>query len=517
MDLSHYLDQGEFDSHGRFTMDPLRARELLRQYVLPDPRHYAVSLVSFLVGMGAGSVSVQAFSDRLEIKATGLELPRELLGNPLEGLLSGRDHPVLRELALGMNAALGVANQILLRSGGFEGRYGQRFEVSESPGEHTLFVVQTRPGGELEALSCFANCSVDIFVQGRKISAALDPPSDCFVLELAGKGLALGDHPARHVLAHPAPLQAACWLGQIPPRCSWVYLGRTYETALPWTPGDLGLQLWVACDHLDRDLSLQHLQQNERYQSVCEYLRAQLARGLDEVLELFLGGWQPPQLRPVVLYALEHLAAGGQLELALELQRALGVRGRTDQLRLDLLERRTVVSFEAEGTELIEAARAFQAIKGARHHVSSHLLFRAGEAAYKAGDYAQAARFFEPYLLPDPPRSEEVRAQHGHCLLLTGKLQEARHHLSRAIRAGGEHSWVTEALEDLATVDAALGYPKEAFQTLHKVLSRRQALAGSRSSSLGLVLRKMAALSNQMGDSKGVDQYERWAASLDQQ
>lgn len=516
MDLSEYLSQGRLDSQGRFTLDPVRARELLRQYVLPNPRHYVLNLVSFLIGMGASSVSLQAFSDRLEIRGAGLVLPREILQNPLEGLFSAQRQPVLRELALGLNAALGLAPTILLRSGHCEGRYGKEFVIGEFPGDETALIVQTPPNGELEALAgCFSECAVDVTVQGKKINSPQRPPSDCFVLELGGTGLAHSHHGARHVMAHPAPLQAAAWLGSVPPRCCWVYLGRSYEMPLPWSLGDLGLQLWVACDQPDRDLSLQKLVVNQRYQGICDYLREQFSRGLDEVLELFLGGWRPPQLRPVVLYALERMAAGNHLELALELQRALGSHSRLDQLRLDLLERRTVVDFEVSGPDLAEAARAFQAIRGARHHLSSRMLFRAGEEAFAAGDYAQAARFFGPYLMTDPNRADQIRAQYGQSLLMVGQLQEARHHLSRAIRAGGEQPWVVEALENLASVDAALGYPKEALQILVQVLSRRQALVGSRSPSLGLVLSKLATLSAELGDAKGVSQYESWIRSLD--
>jgi tetratricopeptide (TPR) repeat protein len=516
MDLSQYLEQGHLDSHGRFTMDPARARELLRQYVLPDPSHYVLSLVSFLVGMGARSVEVKAFPDRLEVAGAGLVLPPELLANPLEGLFSGRDQPVLRELALGMNAALGLARTVLLRSGGREGRYAKEFTVAEFAGEETVFVVYSRPAGELEALAGqFCHCPVDVILQGQKVNTPLAPPPDCFVLDLGGQGLAMLEPSARHVITHPAPVQASCWLGRLTPSCCWVYLGRSYQMPVPWSLGDLGLQLWVACDQLDRDLSLQRVLANERYQRICDYLKEQISRGLDEVLELFLGGWQPRQLRQIVLYALERAASGNQPQLALELQQALGVHSRVDQLRLDLLERRTVAEIEVSGPDLAEAARAYQAIKGPRHHLTSRMLFRAGEQAYAAGDYAQAARFYGPYLAADPVRADQVRAQYGHCLLQQGKLQEARFHLSRAIKAGGDRTWVVEALEHLASVDAALGNPQDAFQTLLQVLSRRQAVAGSRSPSLGLVLRKLAALSAELGDPKGVTQYEQWAATLE--
>ena len=97
---------------------------------------------------------------------------------------------------------------------------------------------------------------------------------------------------------------------------------------------------------------------------------------------------------------------------------------RLDQLRLDLLERRTPPEFEGSPAELWEAARAYLAIKWPRHHATTRLLFRAGEQAYLKGDYARAARCFAPFLSNDPPRSGQVRAQHGHCLLMQGQLQE---------------------------------------------------------------------------------------------
>ncbi len=516
MDLSQYLEQGQFDSQGRFTMDPARARQLLRDYALPEG-HYVLSLVCFLIGMGASAVRVQVLADRLEIRGEGVVLPRELLANPLEGLFSARRQPALRELALGMNAALARARSVTLRSGGQQGRYAKEFELSEWQGEETIFVVEGRPARELEALAGqFEDCQAQVWLQGQSLSAPGAPPPDCFVLELAGGGLAPLEHPARYCKEHPAPLQARFWLAEnTEGKCGWIYLGRTYAMPLPFQLEGLDMRMWVACNYLGRDLSLQNVLEDETYGRICAYLRQQLAAGLDEVLELYLGGWRPPQLRPVVLWALERAGLAGQPGLALELQQALGIDNRLDQLRLDLLERRTPPEFEGSPAELWEAARAYLAIKGPRHHATTRLLFRAGEQAYLKGDYARAARCFAPFLSNDPPRSGQVRAQHGHCLLMQGQLQEARHHLTQAVRGGGEQAWVPTAMENLAAVDAALGCPKEASQTLLQVLSRRQAVVGSQSRELGLVLNKLVALSRAQGDAKGAAKYQQWADSLD--
>jgi len=284
---------------------------------------------------------------------------------------------------------------------------------------------------------------------------------------------------------------------------------------MPWTVGELGMQLWIACDQLDRDLSLQRIVENERYQRICEYVREQLARGLDEVVELFLGGWQPSPLRPLVLHALEQAAAKNQPALALELQQALGAGTPLDRFRLALLERRVVPVLGGTANELWEAARAHLAIRGPLHHQTSRLLFQAGEKAYEGKDFALAARCFGPYLATDPVRSEEVRAQHGHCLLLEGKLHEARHHLTRAVSGRGQQEWVVTAMENLAAVDSALGCPQEALDMLVEVLSRRQGRVGNRSPELGLVLRKLAAPNSTLGYSKELAHYQKWANSLE--
>lgn len=516
MDLSQYLQQGEFDSQGRFTMDPARARELLRDYALPNPRHYVLCLVSFLIGMGAFKVHVRVQNDSLEIRGEDVVLPRELLANPLEGLFSGRGHPALRELALGVNAALGVAPRVTLRSGGLEGRYAAEFTLAESDGEETVFGIECRPAGELEALDgAFTYSQAEVWLQGRRLSTPLLAPTDCFVLELAGSGLSCVEHPAHHAVEHPAPLHASIWLGGPQAGCTWIYLGRSYPMPLPFQLEGLGMQMWIACEDLDRDLSLQTVLDNQRYQRICHYLRQQLARGLEQALERFLGGWRPPQMRAVVVWAVERAAAAERQPLALELQHALGIHNRLDQLRLDLLERRSPPEFEGSPEEVREAARAYLAIRGPRHHSTARLLFRAGEQAYAQADYAQAALCFGPFLATDPPRSGEVRAQYGHCLLMQGQLQEARHHLGLAVRGGGQQTWVLTAMENLAAVDAALGCPQEASHTLLQVLSRRQALVGSRSRELGLVLSKLVTLSASLGDAKGVARYQQWADSLD--
>ncbi|MCA9795794.1 MAG: hypothetical protein KC910_28500, partial [Candidatus Eremiobacteraeota bacterium] len=56
--LGQYREAGSVDSEGRFTLDPRRARELLREFQLAQPEFYILHLLSYAVAAGADSIEV---------------------------------------------------------------------------------------------------------------------------------------------------------------------------------------------------------------------------------------------------------------------------------------------------------------------------------------------------------------------------------------------------------------------------------------------------------------------------
>jgi hypothetical protein len=553
--ISQFLEglqqQGAHESSGRFTLDPRRARELLRNCQLAEQHHYILCLISFMVGMGARGLRLECSPDRVELIGEGLVIPREILANPLEGLFSARPNPALRELAIGINSALGYAQATLqLRSSdGYQGLYtNQAFDCQPWPGEdkqETCCTLQRRadPQKEIEAVSRFFNfCPLPLTVQGKALSAALEPPQNCLAIELfptqagAGQRLRLDGSPALVRRRCPAPLHACIWVGEaVEPVCRWIFLGRTYEKPLPWSvlQGELPIQMWVACDQLDKDLSMAQLLDNDRYTRVTHFLRSAFLQEVDGLLEQVLqpGAFTAPdmaRLRPLVVFGLEACARAAALPQALELQRALlnypatAQQTRLDQYRLSLLRDPTDSQPEPADSleELWEASRASLAIRGARSHKTAQLLFQCGEAAYQAGRHELVVACLGPYLTIHAARAEATRALYGHSLLMLGRFHEARLHLNRSLSAWRTDSdmpeWALQALEHLATSQAQLGETREAAKTLADVLRRRQALAGSRSRSLGLILLRLAALCRKLDDSKTANHYENWAQQLDQ-
>ena len=402
----------------------------MRDCQLAEAHHYILCLVSFLVGMGARSIWLDSQKDQLELRAEGLTVPQNILANPLEGLFSAQRSPALRELAIGVNSALSYAGaRLQLRSSdGFQGEYDNNAFVCQPwPGEDKLETVCTvlrraDPKLEIEAVrEHFAYCPIAVHVQGQKISATLQAPADSLVVQICptesgpGQQLQVAAASVMETIRRPAPLHACIWVGGAasPGVASWIFLGRTYPKAMPWQAlrGELPIQMWVACDHLDKDLSLGQLVENERYAKVCEFLRQTFLQAIDGLLEQVLRPGQFSQaqmtvLRPLVIYAIEASARASAFAVALELQKTLAAVGwnpsqtSLDHYRLDLLRDSTRnVDLDLGSRpepdqsleELWEATRASLAIRGAQNHKTTQILYRCGEMAYEAGRYDIAA------------------------------------------------------------------------------------------------------------------------------
>jgi len=551
--ISQYLEdlqqQGLRDSSGQFTLDPRRAKEFLRDCQLREKHHYVLCLVSFLIGQGARSISLDSYPDRIEIKGQGITLDREILANPFEGLFASQGRPALRELAIGINSALIYPqSRMLLRSSdGIQGHYqGDQFKCEAWEGLDLQEVHCTlwRKGEarlEPEATAQHFACSpVPLTVQGNPLPSSIPNPDNCLVLEiLPGRPqvqlLRHSNPTVHHQLTRPGPFHALFWVGEGEPVCRWIHLGRCYEKPLPWRFRQVPLQMWVACDLLDKDLSLSQLVENERYQRASALLHEYFVQGLDQVLERVLqpGGFLSDQMRairPLIDQALEVSAQQGQRQLALELQKSListpasPEAHRLDQFRMSLLtqaENPTVPEPEFLD-ELWSMARASLAILGPRQRLTQQLLFRSAEAAFHAQRHDLVVAALGPYLqaLPSSTKTAQVQAQYGHSLLQRGRIHEAYRQLNQSATLNAQlkepPEWSLQAMEDLATCQAQLGDHREAAKMLADVLRQRQAQWGSRSTRLGLLLRRLAEICRKLNETQTADHYEKWANQLDE-
>ncbi|MCA9797529.1 MAG: hypothetical protein KC910_37210, partial [Candidatus Eremiobacteraeota bacterium] len=194
--LAQLQQEGALDSQGFFTLDPSRARELLRHFQLARPEHYVLNLVSFLVGSGARGITVTTGPKRLTIRAVGAVVDATLLANPLAGLFAHSQGRALGELAIGVNSALGLPGAtVVVRSWdgkiGLAGHYQQESFQTENwhPEDTTPAIVvevshqiQSRYFEEAEALrSWFEHCPIPIELDGEDITRPLGGPQGAFL------------------------------------------------------------------------------------------------------------------------------------------------------------------------------------------------------------------------------------------------------------------------------------------------------------------------------------------------
>ena len=542
--MEQFQQQANLDSRGRFTLDPRRARELLRNLQLPDPYLYIVCLTSFLIGMGARHILLTTHGP-IQLVGEGACLSEEIVANPLGGLFSGHTGSAYRELAIGLNTVLGIpgARVELLSLGadqGFEGHYADdRFSCTPVAGSGqpgiTLTIHRQATGKqpplsrEAEAVEAhFGFCPVVMAINGRTLSSQLsvDPNSTTLGLHSrqASPACALDLSQAALIHEHAGPVQALIEFGSPREACHWIYLGRSYERRLPWRlePGDLKLEMWISCDRVDKDLSQSELVDNERYQKVVNFLKAALSRALDELLERVLTQPLTPtdrqRLHPLLVYCVETSARRGQIGLALQLQQRLASGSDMDQYRLRLLQEGQHPRFQGYSRveasndldELWQVARANLALRGPTHPQAREVILHCGQRAYSSKNYEMALNCW----LPIPGwRESALSGPVGHCFLELGRFEEAR----TALREGLLHNkdaHSTALQELLAVAEAQLGHLREAALLLAEVLRAKQAQFGNRSAQLGITLERLALLCRQMKEDKTAAHYESWARNL---
>ncbi len=116
--------EGQVDSVGRFTLDPVKAREKLQKFQLVDAHRYVLELVQAAVLRGATDIGFDIDADDMHMRFDGAVFSAEELGDVWGSIFADGDERLLRgvrQLALGLNAALGLGpKRIVVRSGGQE-------------------------------------------------------------------------------------------------------------------------------------------------------------------------------------------------------------------------------------------------------------------------------------------------------------------------------------------------------------------------------------------------------------
>lgn len=142
--------EGEVDSVGRFTLDPVKAREKLQKFQLVDAHRYVLELVQAAVLRGSRAITFDIDADDMHMRFDGAAFTAAELADLWGSIFADGDDRLLRgvrQLALGLNAALGLGpRRIVVRSGDQELRLApgsaETHRTIEAQAETTIHVAQ---------------------------------------------------------------------------------------------------------------------------------------------------------------------------------------------------------------------------------------------------------------------------------------------------------------------------------------------------------------------------------------
>lgn len=110
--LDALREGGDVDSHGRFTLDRAQARAKMQKFQLADARRYVLELVQAAVLRGATAIEFAIDADDMRMRFDGPPFTAAELDDLWGSIFADGDARPLRavrQLALGLNAALGLA------------------------------------------------------------------------------------------------------------------------------------------------------------------------------------------------------------------------------------------------------------------------------------------------------------------------------------------------------------------------------------------------------------------------
>ncbi len=293
--LQDFLQEfgGEVDSSGAFTLDAKKARQKMKRFQLADPHEYACHFLAAAVLAQASQVAVHCDADDLIFECDGQTLGRVELEQVFSSLLAGFENDqtrLLRELAIGLNAALGFSPAYIhLDSGGHrlaltEGSEklsqepreggGFRIHVRQRASWRTLVRFYKKFEGLLPEAASLVERSVWAPVQLRVNQQAREAP-ESLGQQLVGLRWYHPDHqltlpqleaPVVLEQAPPGPYTGLLLLG--PSRgCDLVLDGLTYSVKL-----DLPMKAIVGC-RLPKNVSQSELVESPALESLKSHLK----------------------------------------------------------------------------------------------------------------------------------------------------------------------------------------------------------------------------------------------------
>ena len=555
--LLHEYKQNGVDSEGQFTLNPIRARELLEQFQLPEPSHYALHLVSFLIGAGARGVSIFSSKGQIRYEAPGAQLDIDTLKSPFSVLLKSGASAHLSELALALNTVLGQPNTRV------EVSYGKSLAtytseeirvVGIAPTELLTIQVKARFGKagadrELELIrEAFRWTTLPIRINGQGIPiAGYTHQDEGLELHLQNPDypLLVGKN-VEHRITKPikANFSALIRVGRHKPGLRVISLGRDYGKPLPWNLQVPGWQVEVTVDTdtLKKDLSQQDLLENERYKNLLQALRNQL-----EWATAYLLTQLPPpdSAEPLVDDLVEGMFRAGQADQVFAYQsrlvQSLGLipdkqkKGKAI-LRLALLQEsrgEVEASQQRLGLELLRAAgstdptepdwtilkarMAFQ--PPSLELVQSVNRFLSGSAVPLAAK-EHCYRWLLKNGQRDPREMVVYRVELSRQIFETGRPAEALQQLETAY--SDEEGKALAENVDLGLraarlrgeIAAQMGQMESSLKYLGLYLNGMREKHGQYSLQLGTTLEQLALILEHLGQSKQADEYRAWSKRL---
>lgn len=280
---------GPVESSGTFTLDPARAREMLRRFALESPHLWVLRAVASAVESGATGIDVTARDATVELTYDGEGLTADQLANLYSALLVGRAAGHLRELAVAVNAARALEPSVLaFATPGFSADFTvdpPRVEPGDGAGNRLTLVRPVRralfglwsredPLPEIEALKTRCrHCPIPMRLNGEDVPLPVGDPGAVIAHHLyhPDAALAVSELTAGQRYSRPSPgrFSALLTLGS-GEGLEVVLSGVSYFEELPWPVP--GLKIVVADPALKTDLSRARVVRDEAFNQLADHL-----------------------------------------------------------------------------------------------------------------------------------------------------------------------------------------------------------------------------------------------------
>ena len=308
---------GELDSRGRFTLDRAQARAKMQKFQLVDPRRYVLELVQAATLRGATAIVFDIDADDMRMRFDGHSFTGDELGELWGSIFADGDERLLRglrQLALGLNAALGLGpRRITLRSGGHQVvlRPGADEVITaiEPPVVGTTIHVEQRV--RLGLLVAFiknigGRLGEEVHLRERCAHTALAVSLDG--VTIAG-GLRVAGALAQHEFSGPGVRGAIALVAGEPPATLRLIKDGVWIDTLPLEHCGPGIVAVVEGERLRRDVSLAKVVADEALAELVGQVRAQRWELMGRLVEAAQSGALPaePTLLRVEAEALQFL------------------------------------------------------------------------------------------------------------------------------------------------------------------------------------------------------------------